>query len=45
MPVSLEELENKITINFEKRLFINTKAINYVVQEYNTNIEGKSTLA
>ena len=45
IPITIKRDENKFTFQFEKRLFINTKAINFVVQEYNLQVQKKSTLA
>jgi len=45
IPITIKKDENKFTFQFEKRLFINTKAINFVVQEYNLQVQKKSTLA
>jgi len=45
IPITIKEDEKKFTFQFEKRLFINTKAINFVVQEYNLQVQKKSTLA
>jgi len=45
IPVTIRRDENKFTFQFEKRLFVNTKAINFVVQEYNLQVQKKSTLA
>ena len=45
VPITIKKDENKFTFQFEKRLFINTKAINFVVQEYNLQVQKKSTLA
>jgi len=45
IPITIKEDEKKFTFQFEKRLFINTKAINFVVQEYNLLVQKKSTLA
>jgi superfamily I DNA and/or RNA helicase/very-short-patch-repair endonuclease len=45
IPINIRNDEKVFSMQFEKRLFINTKAINYVVQEYNIQTERKSTLA
>ena len=45
IPIAIKKDEKKFTFQFEKRLFINTKAINFVVQEYNLQVQKKSTLA
>lgn len=39
IPITIKEDEKKFTFQFEKRLFINTKAINFVVQEYNLQVQ------
>jgi len=44
VPITIKKDEKKFTFQFEKRLFINTKAINFVVQEYNLQVHKKSTL-
>jgi len=44
IPITVKRDEKKFIFKFEKRLFINTKAINYVVQEYNLQVNSKSTL-
>lgn len=44
VPITVKKDEKKFTFQFEKRLFINTKAINFVVQEYNLQVQKKSTL-
>ncbi|GAJ20443.1 unnamed protein product, partial [marine sediment metagenome] len=44
IPITIKKDEKNFTFQFEKRLFINTKAINFVVQEYNLQVQKKSTL-
>ena len=44
VPITVKKDEKKFTFQFEKKLFINTKAINFVVQEYNLQVQKKSTL-
>jgi len=39
VPITVKKDEKKFTFQFEKRLFINTKAINFVVQEYNLQVQ------
>jgi len=41
IPITIKKDENKFTFQFEKRLFINTKAINFVVQEYNLQVQKR----
>lgn len=43
--LNVEQDENKFVINFDKRLYVNTKAIEYIAQEYNQEIEKKDSLA
>ncbi len=45
IPITIKRDEKTFTLQFEKRLFINTKAINFIVQEYNLQVQKKSTLA
>jgi very-short-patch-repair endonuclease len=45
LPITIQKEEKKFTLQFEKRLFINTKAIDFVVQEFNTQFQKKDTLA
>ncbi|MCK4592217.1 hypothetical protein KAT63_02115 [Candidatus Parcubacteria bacterium] len=45
IPITILKQEDKFTFQFEKRVFINTKAINFVVQEFNLQIQKQSTLA
>lgn len=45
IPITVQKEENKFVFNFEKRLFVNTKAIDFVVQEFNTQVLKKATLA
>jgi hypothetical protein len=44
MPISLNEKENFFEVTFDKKLFINTKAIEFIVQQFNIQNENKSTL-
>lgn len=43
-PVNILSDEKEFTLQFENRLFVNTKAINYIVQEYNIQTDRKATL-
>ena len=43
-PISIEKIENSIKIQFDKRLFVNTAWIEYIVQEYNKETKSASTL-
>ena len=43
-PITIERAENTIKIQFDKRLFVNTAGIEYVVQEYNRETKSASTL-
>lgn len=45
LPITVQKEENCFTIHFEKRLFINTNSIDFVVQEFNTQLQKKDTLA
>jgi len=45
IPVTIVKEEDRFIFQFEKRVFVNTKAIDFVVQEYNSQIENKATLA
>ncbi len=45
IPITIIKEEDKFIFQFEKRVFVNTKAINFVVQEFNLKAEKKSTLA
>lgn len=43
-PIVIERAENTIKIQFDKRLFVNTAGIEYIVQEYNRETKNLSTL-
>lgn len=45
LPVSINRENNKFTLQFDKRLFINTSAIDFAVQEFNNQLQKKDTLA
>jgi superfamily I DNA and/or RNA helicase/very-short-patch-repair endonuclease len=45
IPVSLDRDEHSFLLHFEKRLFLNTKAIDFVVQEFNKQTNESATLA
>ncbi|MCT4591887.1 MAG: AAA domain-containing protein [Candidatus Gracilibacteria bacterium] len=45
IPVGIQKEENKFIFNFEKRVYVNTKAIDFVVQEFNQQFGKKDTLA
>ena len=44
IPITLEKDEKKFKLSFENRVYVNTKAIDYVVQEYNLQSKKKNTL-
>ncbi|MFC1495812.1 AAA domain-containing protein [Candidatus Margulisiibacteriota bacterium] len=44
MPIAIQKEENKFLLQFEKRLYVNIKAIDFVVQEFNLQTQKKSTL-
>ncbi len=44
IPMNLEKNEKQFYLSFENRVYINTKAIDYVVQEHNVNSNKKNTL-
>jgi len=45
IPITITKEEDRFVFQFEKRVFVNTKAIDFVVQEFNLQTEKKSTLA
>ena len=45
IPVTITKKEDRFIFQFEKRIFVNTKAIDFVVQEFNLQTEKKPTLA
>jgi len=45
IPITIIKKEDGFIFQFEKRIFVNTKAIDFVVQEFNLQTEKKSTLA
>lgn len=45
IPITIIKKENEFVFQFEKRVFVNTKAIDFVVQEFNLQTEKRSTLA
>ena len=50
IPITILKQEDKFTFQFEKRVFINTSAIDFIVQEFNSQTkkeqtENKSTLS
>ncbi|MEK0338255.1 MAG: hypothetical protein QQN41_12560, partial [Nitrosopumilus sp.] len=45
LPVTLHKREDKFVLQFEKRVFVNIKAVDYVVQESNIQTQNKSTLS
>jgi len=45
IPITIDKKEDRFIFEFEKRVFVNTKAIDFVVQEFNLQTEKKSTLA
>lgn len=45
IPITIDNKEDRFIFQFEKRVFVNTKAIDFVVQEFNLQTEKKSTLA
>jgi superfamily I DNA and/or RNA helicase/very-short-patch-repair endonuclease len=44
IPITINKEEGKFIFQFEKRIFVNTKAIDFVVQEFNLQTNKKSTL-
>ncbi len=45
IPVTVVKEDFEFIFVFDRRLFVNTKAIDFVVQEYNAQVTKKSTLA
>ena len=45
IPITIIKKEDRFIFQFEKRVFINTKAVDFVVQEFNLQTGKKSTLA
>lgn len=45
VPVTVMQDDTKFTLTFDKRIFINTKAVDFVVQEFNEQTENKATLS
>lgn len=46
IPITVSQNQESIfTIQFDKRIFVNTKAIDYVVQQYNQQISNNSSLS
>jgi very-short-patch-repair endonuclease len=45
LPITIVKNEDNFVFQFEKRIFVNTKAIDFVVQEFNSQADKKSTLA
>lgn len=45
LPVTITRENNKFTLGFDKRLFINTNAIDFAVQVWNEQFQKKDTLA
>ncbi len=45
LPIAINRENNKFILRFDKRLFINTNAIDFVVQEFNDQLQKKDTLA
>ncbi len=45
IPITITKQEDRFVFQFEKRVFVNTKAIDFVVQEFNSQTKKKSTLA
>ena len=45
IPITIDKKEDKFIFQFEKRVFVNTKAIDFVVQEFNLQTNNQSTLA
>lgn len=45
LPVEVKRENNKFLLQFEKRLFLNLKAIDFAVQEFNDQLQKKDTLA
>jgi len=45
LPIGIIEKKSKLTLTFDKRVFVNTKAIDFVVQEFNEQFEKKDNLA
>lgn len=45
LPIAISRENNKFTLRFDKRLFINTNAIDFAVQEFNNQLQKKDTLA
>jgi len=45
LPIAINRENNKFTLRFDKRLFINTNAIDFAVQEFNHQLQKKDTLA
>ena len=43
IPITILKQENKFTFQFEKRVFINTNAIDFVVQEFNSQTKKEQT--
>jgi len=44
IPITIDKKEDRFIFQFEKRVFVNTKAIDFVVQEFNLQTEKESTL-
>lgn len=45
LPIVIERENNKFTLRFDKRIFINTNAIDFAVQEFNAQLHKNDTLA
>ena len=45
LPIAINRENNKFRLRFDKRLFINTNAIDFAIQEFNNQLQKKDTLA
>ena len=45
LPIVIERENNKFTLRFDKRIFINTNAIDFAVQEFNAQLRKNDRLA
>ncbi len=44
-PITIIKEEDRFIFQFDKRIYVNTKALDFVVQEFNVQAQKKSTLA
>jgi hypothetical protein len=45
MPTIVEKDENKFTLNFEHRVYLNSQGLDFVIQEFNRQTNRKATLS